>query len=106
MNKLSFAAALAVISLSSLAGCKQIAEARKAAEALKAAASAVADAKGPAISSEEDKDAALGNAGLSCAYALIGVLDLRGASALLAPFAFGILVPGLAMLLLRPLTRR
>ena len=48
----------------------------------------------------------LGNAGLSCAYALIGVLDLRGASALLAPFAFGILVPGLAMLLLRPLTRR
>lgn len=48
----------------------------------------------------------LGNAGLSCAYALIGVLDLRGAWALLAPFAFGIAVPGLAMLLLRPLTRR
>lgn len=48
----------------------------------------------------------LGNAGLSCAYALIGVLDLRATSALLAPFAFGILVPGLAMLLLRPLTRR
>ena len=48
----------------------------------------------------------LGNAGLSCAYALIGFLDLRGAAALLAPFAFGIAVPALAMLLLRPLTRR
>jgi uncharacterized membrane protein YdjX (TVP38/TMEM64 family) len=47
----------------------------------------------------------LGNAGLSCAYALIGVLDLRGAWALVAPFAFGIAVPALAMLLLRPLTR-
>jgi hypothetical protein len=64
MNKLSFAAAVGVVTLSclaGLAGCKQIAEARKAAEALKAAASAVADAKGPAISSEEDKDAELGN---------------------------------------------
>jgi len=49
---------------------------------------------------------ALGNAGLSCAYALIGVLDLRGGWALLAPFAFGVAVPGLAILLLRPLTRR
>jgi membrane protein DedA with SNARE-associated domain len=48
----------------------------------------------------------LGNAGLSCAYALIGVLDLRGVWALLTPFAFGIAVPGLAMLVLRPLTRR
>jgi hypothetical protein len=45
MNKLFFAAV--------------IAEARKAAEALKAAASAVAQAKGPGISSEEDKDAQL-----------------------------------------------
>jgi len=61
MNKLFFAAALGLTSLFSLGGCKQIAEARKAAEALKAAASAVADAKGPAISSEEDKDAELGN---------------------------------------------
>lgn len=49
---------------------------------------------------------ALGNAGLASAYALIGVLDLRGAWALLAPFAFGVAVPGLAILLLRPLTRR
>ena len=61
MNKLFFAAALGVMSLASLGGCKQIAEARKAAEALKAAASAVAAAKGPAISSEEDKDAELGS---------------------------------------------
>ena len=43
-----------------LGGCKQIEEAKKAAEALKAAASAVQGAKGPAISSEEDKDAELG----------------------------------------------
>lgn len=48
----------------------------------------------------------LGNAGLSCAYALIGVVNLAGAEASLAAFAFGIAVPGLAMLLLRPLTRR
>ncbi|HEX2873978.1 MAG TPA: VTT domain-containing protein [Polyangiaceae bacterium] len=48
----------------------------------------------------------LGNVGLACAYALIGVLNLRGAWALIAPFAFGIAVPGLAILLLRPLTRR
>jgi uncharacterized membrane protein YdjX (TVP38/TMEM64 family) len=48
----------------------------------------------------------LGNAGLSCAYALTGLLELRGAGALLAPFAFGIAVPALAMLSLRPLTRR
>jgi hypothetical protein len=61
MNKLVFAVALGVASLFSLGGCKQIAEARKAAEALKAAASAATDAKGPAISSEEDKDAALGS---------------------------------------------
>jgi hypothetical protein len=60
MNKLFFAAALGVVSLASLGGCKQIDEARKAAAALKAAASAVADAKGPSISSEEDKDAQLG----------------------------------------------
>lgn len=48
----------------------------------------------------------LGNVGLSAAYALIGVLNLAGAWALLAPFAFGILVPGLAILFLRPLTAR
>ena len=48
----------------------------------------------------------LGNLGLSCAYALIGVLDLSGAWALLAPFAFGIAVPALAMILLRPLASR
>lgn len=40
----------------------------------------------------------LGNAGLSCAYAMIGVLDLSGGWALLAPFAFGIAVPAAAML--------
>ncbi len=48
----------------------------------------------------------LGNVGLACAYALIGVLDLRGAWALLVPLVFGVAVPALAMLLLRPLTRR
>jgi uncharacterized membrane protein YdjX (TVP38/TMEM64 family) len=48
----------------------------------------------------------LGNVGLSAAYALIGVLNLAGAWAFIAPFAFGILVPGLAMLSLRPLTAR
>jgi len=47
----------------------------------------------------------LGNLGLACAYALIGVLNLQGTWALLAPFAFGIAVPGLALLLLRPLTQ-
>lgn len=61
MNKLLLAAALGLMSLVSIGGCKQIAEARKAAEALKAASSAVADAKGPAVSSEEDKDAELGS---------------------------------------------
>jgi hypothetical protein len=60
MNKPVFAA-FAVIFVASLSGCKQIAEARKAAEALKAAASAVAQAKGPGISSEEDKDSELGS---------------------------------------------
>jgi hypothetical protein len=58
MKKVSFTVACAVIGATTLTGCKQIAEARKAAEA---AASAVADGKAPAISSEEDKDAALGN---------------------------------------------
>src|SRR6187549_886849 len=64
MNKLFFFAAVGLVSLSSLsglAGCKQIAEAKKAAEALKAAASAATAAKGPGVSSEEDKDAELGN---------------------------------------------
>jgi len=62
MNKPLFIArlaAMAVVALISLGGCKQIAEARKAAEALKAAASAVAASKGPGISSEEDKDSEL-----------------------------------------------
>jgi len=44
---------------------------------------------------------ALGNAGLSLAYALIGVLRLAGTSALLAPFVFGMAVPGLGLLLVR-----
>lgn len=43
----------------------------------------------------------LGNVGLAAAYALIGVLNLSGVWALLAPFAFGIAVPGLMMLALR-----
>lgn len=47
----------------------------------------------------------LGNAGLACAYALIGVLGLSGTWALLAPFAFGVAVPGLVMLGLRAWTR-
>jgi membrane protein DedA with SNARE-associated domain len=45
----------------------------------------------------------LGNVGLACAYALIGLLQLSGAAALAAPFAFGIAVPALALLLMRPL---
>jgi hypothetical protein len=61
MKKVALTVGCAVLSISLLSGCKQIEEARKAAEALKAAASAVSDAKGPAISSDEDKDAALGN---------------------------------------------
>jgi membrane protein DedA with SNARE-associated domain len=48
----------------------------------------------------------LGNLGLACAYALIALLNLSGVSALLAPFAFGIAVPGAVMLALRALTRR
>jgi len=59
MNKLLLGVLLGALSLVPVAGCKQIAEARKAAEALKAAASAVAQSKGPGISSEEDKDAEL-----------------------------------------------
>lgn len=61
MKKVVFTVSCAALGISLLTGCKQIAEARKAAEALKAAASAAADGKGPALSSEEDKDAALGN---------------------------------------------
>lgn len=45
----------------------------------------------------------LGNLGLSCAYTLIAVLQLSGGWALAAPFAFGIAVPALALLLMRPL---
>jgi uncharacterized membrane protein YdjX (TVP38/TMEM64 family) len=48
----------------------------------------------------------LGNLGLACAYALIGVMDLSGPTALLAPFAFGVAVPGAVMLALGALTRR
>jgi uncharacterized membrane protein YdjX (TVP38/TMEM64 family) len=44
---------------------------------------------------------ALGNLGLSAAYAAIVVLSLSGPSALLAPFALGVAVPGLALLLAR-----
>lgn len=44
---------------------------------------------------------ALGNLGLSIAYALIGLLELSGPAALAAPFAFGVGVPGIALLLLR-----
>lgn len=49
---------------------------------------------------------ALGNVGLALAYALIAVLDLQGYAAWLAPFAFGIGVPGLLLLALgcRPAT--
>lgn len=43
----------------------------------------------------------LGNAGLALAYASIGALSLSGYLALLAPFTFGVVVPGLALLLLR-----
>lgn len=48
----------------------------------------------------------LGNVGLACAYAAISLLDLSGVAALLAPFLFGVAVPGLVMLGLRALTRR
>lgn len=45
----------------------------------------------------------LGNTGLACAYATIGLLQLSGTAALIAPFAFGVAVPALALLLMRPL---
>jgi membrane protein DedA with SNARE-associated domain len=45
----------------------------------------------------------LANLGLACAYAAIALLELSGVLALLAPFAFGLLVPGVALALLRPL---
>ena len=45
----------------------------------------------------------LGNLGLAAAYAAIALLNLTGAAALLAPFAFGVAVPGLALLALRGL---
>jgi Protein of unknown function (DUF3829) len=62
MNKLVVAIVWGAASLVTLPGCKQIAEARKAAEALKAAASAAsAEAKAPVASTEEEKDAELGN---------------------------------------------
>lgn len=43
----------------------------------------------------------LGNAGLALAYALIARLELTGYPAWLAPFAFGIALPGLLLLTLR-----
>ena len=46
----------------------------------------------------------LGNLGLAGAYALIGVLELSGVWGWLTPFAFGILVPALALLGLRALS--
>lgn len=45
----------------------------------------------------------LGNAGLALAYALIALLELTGYAAWLAPFAFGIALPGLSLLALRAL---
>lgn len=48
----------------------------------------------------------LGNVGLAAAYALIGLLGLSGTWAVLAPFAFGVAVPGSVMLVLRVLSRR
>jgi membrane protein DedA with SNARE-associated domain len=45
----------------------------------------------------------LGNIGLACAYAAIALLQLSGGWALVAPFAFGVLVPALALLAIRPL---
>ncbi len=47
----------------------------------------------------------LGNVGLALAYTSISALGLSGTSALLAPFVFGIAVPGAVMLALRALTR-
>jgi membrane protein DedA with SNARE-associated domain len=46
---------------------------------------------------------ALGNAGLALAYALIALLELTGYTAWLAPFAFGIALPGLSLLASRAL---
>jgi membrane protein DedA with SNARE-associated domain len=43
----------------------------------------------------------LGNTGLALAYALIARLELSGSAAWLAPFAFGIALPGLLLLALR-----
>jgi membrane protein DedA with SNARE-associated domain len=43
----------------------------------------------------------LGNLGLSLAYAAIGVLQLSGWGALLAPFGFGVALPGLGLLAAR-----
>ncbi|MDF3069387.1 MAG: hypothetical protein K0R38_4988 [Polyangiaceae bacterium] len=48
----------------------------------------------------------LGNVGLACAYASIGVLELSGKSALLASFALGVAVPGAFLLAWRSLTPR
>ncbi|RYZ06313.1 MAG: DedA family protein [Myxococcales bacterium] len=48
----------------------------------------------------------LGNVGLAGAYAAVGVLELSGTRALLAPFVLGVAVPGAFLLALRALTRR
>jgi len=65
MKDMSFASVCVLLAVTALPGCKQIAEARKAAEALKgaanAAASAMKEGKAPAVTSEEDKDAQLGD---------------------------------------------
>jgi hypothetical protein len=65
MKKVHFASFCVLAAMAALPGCKQFAEARKAAESLKgaasAAASAIADGKAPAATSEEDKDAQLGD---------------------------------------------
>jgi uncharacterized membrane protein YdjX (TVP38/TMEM64 family) len=45
----------------------------------------------------------LGNLGLASAYAVIGLLALSGVWAMLAPFAFGVVVPAVAISLLRPM---
>ena len=48
----------------------------------------------------------LGNVGLACAYASIGVLELSGTRAVLAAFVLGVVVPGAFLLVGRALTRR
>ncbi len=49
---------------------------------------------------------ALGNLGLALAYAATTALDLQGSAALLAPFVFGVAVPGALIVALRVVVRR